>query len=130
LNDWFSLAYGAFNLGLVEYFAGRAAEAGQLFTEAVTVARRRGIKPVAIEGLMALAATVHADNPTKAARLCGACEAAREQSGEPIAALEASLQAAAVKQLRAVLGDETFDLCALEGRALSVDDAVDLALGP
>jgi predicted ATPase/class 3 adenylate cyclase len=129
LNDWFNLAYGAFNLALVEYVAGKTAAAGQLFTEAVTVARRRGIKPVAIEGIMALAATVHADNPTKAARLYGACEAARERSGEPIAALEASLQDAAAEHLRATLGDETFDLLVVEGQALSLDDGVDLALG-
>ncbi|HKH88846.1 MAG TPA: tetratricopeptide repeat protein, partial [Acidimicrobiales bacterium] len=128
LNDSFNLAYGAFNLALVEYFDGRTEEAGRLFTEAVTVAQRRGIKPVAIEGLMALAATVHADDPVRASRLYGACEAARERSGEPVAALEASLQSAAAEHLRQTLGDEEFELRVLQGRGLSLDDGVDLAL--
>ncbi len=101
LSDWFNLAYGAFNLALVEYFAGEIAVAGDLFTEAVTVARRRGIKPVAIEGMMALAATVHAGDPATAARLYGACEAARERSGEAAGGLEASVQRDVAQRLRA-----------------------------
>jgi predicted ATPase/class 3 adenylate cyclase len=128
LSDWFNLAYGAFNLALVEYFAGEIAVAGDLFTEAVTVARRRGIKPVAIEGMMALAATVHAGDPATAARLYGACEAARERSGEAAGGLEASVQRDVAERLRASLGHEAFELLVTEGRALPLETAVELAL--
>jgi predicted ATPase len=128
LSDWFNFAYGAFNLGLVHYVAGDRQHAGVLFTEAVAVARERGIKPVAIDGLVALAATVHADDPVTATRLCGAAESARERSGEPIAAMEASLRDGTVDRLRSVLGDKTFDLLAAEGRQLSLEDAVSAAL--
>jgi predicted ATPase/class 3 adenylate cyclase len=129
LNDWFNFVYGAFNLGLVHYFAGDRQAAGESFAEAVSVARQRGIKPVAIEGLMALAATLHAEDPATASRLYGAAEAARERSGEPITALEARLRDGAVERFRSVLGDESFDRRAAEGGRLSLDEAVTLALG-
>ncbi|MGA2210116.1 MAG: adenylate/guanylate cyclase domain-containing protein [Acidimicrobiales bacterium] len=129
LSDWFNFAYGAFNLGLVHYVAGDRRHAGDLFSEAVTVARDRGIKPVAIDGLVALAATVHAGDPATAARLYGAAEAARQRSGEPVAAMEASMRDGTVERLRSELGDDTFELLAQEGRQLSLEEAVTVALG-
>jgi non-specific serine/threonine protein kinase len=78
-----------------------------------------------LEGLAALAA---AGQPRVAAQLLGAAEALRETSGAPVPAAEQDRYADLVAQLRRRLRDDTFAAAWTQGRALSMESAIDLAL--
>jgi hypothetical protein len=66
--------------------------------------------------------------PLRGARLGGAAEAQREALGVPLAPATRSDQDQALRALRAALGEEGFAAAWAEGQALSLEEAVALAL--
>ena len=68
------------------------------------------------------------DDPVRAARLFGAAQAIREVAGSAMVAAEQAEYDAAVGQLRGSLAAAAFDSAWAEGRRLTTDDAVALAL--
>ena len=64
----------------------------------------------------------------RATRLSGAAEALRAAIGVPLRPHEQASHTQAVQALRAALGEEAFANAWAEGRALSLEEAVALAL--
>ncbi len=103
--------------------------AASLATEAVELYRRYGTTGGVAEGVHVLALAAEADGePDRAARLLGAAEALRDAAGTPLAAANSGGLEDAVRRASAVLGDAAFAAAHAEGRALSVDEAVALAV--
>ena len=64
----------------------------------------------------------------RVARLLGAAEALREKHGTPVAPVERADYASSLAAAREGLGDEAFAAAWAEGRAMSLEAAVALAL--
>jgi predicted ATPase len=75
---------------------------------------------------MAMVHAARGDSP-RAAQLMGAAEARREGAGGALSAPDKTAHEAAVSVLRGVMGAGAFDSAWREGRALSLDAAIDLA---
>ncbi|MEM9379760.1 MAG: protein kinase [Planctomycetota bacterium] len=78
---------------------------------------------------MSAALEVSVGDLERATRLSGAAEGLRERFGFPIPAAEAGPYAEDVLRMRDGLGDERYDALRREGKALSIDAALQLALG-
>lgn len=88
------------------------------------------IRPDVIESLEGHAdAAVAKAAPRRAARLWGAADALRQETGSTRTVHESIAYERQVKAVRAILTAEAFDLAWDEGRAMSLDDAVRYALG-
>ena len=129
LGDRPRIASSALALGSVLHRVGERGRAGALFRESLCLyweMGRRDATASAVQALAGLAAT--GGWAERAARLYGAAASARECSG---GALEPHFQALvdrSITALRARLGDDRFAVVWDEGRALSLDAAVALAL--
>ena len=82
--------------------------------------------PVLISWVLDVAALAATDAKS-AARLLGKSDEVREETGEPRPPVDVSYEQAAAAAVDA-LGEERFDAAYAAGRALSLDDAVALAL--
>jgi predicted ATPase/DNA-binding SARP family transcriptional activator len=103
--------------------------AATLASGAVELYRRYGTTAGVAEGIHILALAAEADGrPDRAARLLGAAEALRETVGTPPSAVNAGGLEDVVRRASSVLGDAAFASAHAEGRALSVDEAVALAV--
>ena len=101
---------------------GRAVESVRIFQAYGTTAEVAG-------GLHQLALISEAEGRlARAARLFGAADALRETTGTPLPPSEAVVHAQAVERASASLGDAAFDAARAAGRALSLEDAVALAV--
>ena len=124
------LAYALNNQGLVAYYQGDYSGAQAFFEECLALTRelrdRFGIA-FSLEGQAAVIAAL-GDSP-RAARVWGAAERLREEIGSPIPPNEQPRHDGRVGTARAALGDDAaFDLAWQEGRALTLDRAIELAL--
>ena len=101
-----------------------------LGTESLTIARELGdMRQVAylLEGLAGVAAAL--GDVLHAARVWGAAERLRETIGTPVSGFGGLDRDETVAAARAALGEDAFDRAWKEGRELSGDEAVALALG-
>ena len=118
-------------LGNVEVALGDTERARALLEEGLTLARelgdQRGIVD-ALEGIAQLSSG--RGSPEVGARLLGAAEALRAAADLPLVSGESAQHAQQLAALHGALGAEAFAAAWDEGRALSIEDAVDLALGP
>jgi hypothetical protein len=78
---------------------------------------------------MSAALEVSVGDLDRATRLSGAAEGLRDRFGFPIPAVEAGPYAEDVRSMRDGLGEERYETMRLEGKALSIDAALALALG-
>ena len=120
----------AANLGWALREEGNPREAGPSFEASLRIGRRSGEQPViatAILGLGCLAADL--GDWDRSALLHGVAQAFLDRSGEPWQDLEARYRQHNMAQVRAHLGDEPFDRAYAKGMALSVEEALRLALG-
>ena len=120
----------AANLGWALREEGNPREAGPSFEASLRIGRRSGEQPViatAILGLGCLAADL--GDWDRSALLHGVAQAFLDRSGEPWQDLEARYRQHNMAQVRAHLGDEPFDRAYARGMALSVEEALRLALG-
>jgi predicted ATPase len=117
------------NLGSVLRQEGDPDGAGSMFEAGLRIARRNGDRSdlgYACLGLACLAADL--GDWQRAGLLHGAAQAFLDRIGEPWQEPEARYRRESLGQLRARQGDEQADRAYAEGMALSLDQALDLAL--
>jgi hypothetical protein len=125
IGDDMNVAFGCVGLAAVRVHQGRH--------DMAHTPLRRGLSlmvslraPIGIAFALQVAALAATD-ARSAARLLGKSDELREEAGEPRPPVDASYEQAAAAAVDA-LGQERFDAAYAEGRALSLDDAVALAL--
>jgi predicted ATPase/DNA-binding SARP family transcriptional activator/DNA-binding CsgD family transcriptional regulator len=112
------------NLGLAALGQGDHERATPSFKEGLAVAQEVGIKASvinALEGMATLAGALGED--TRAARLWGAAEAAREVTGIALPPGERALHEPYLASARSELGEAAWEERLAEGRAMSLDRA-------
>jgi predicted ATPase/Tfp pilus assembly protein PilF/DNA-binding XRE family transcriptional regulator len=123
------LPYLLHNLGRVACAQGEMERAEALFAEALSLNREAGDTwiNVAVLGQMVELA-MKQGKVTRAARLAGAEQAAREATNIPNPPADWERQEWAVSRAREFLGMEAFTRAWEEGRAMGLDDAIEYAL--
>jgi predicted ATPase/class 3 adenylate cyclase len=108
--------------------AGRFREAVKTAKEGLALAHEVGTLTALAYGFILLGAFASRDGASLlAARLLGVGDLLLERVGEPIAELAGTFEAA-VTQLLSVLGEKEYGRAFAEGRAMTLDDAMALAL--
>jgi predicted ATPase/class 3 adenylate cyclase len=126
LGDREGVAIVLHSLADTAFEQGEWSAAGSYFSESLAILREldHRVRIVfALEGVGALVAAQH--EAARAARLWGAAQRVREDIGTPLA--DDAAFASRVAAARASLGDAAFDAAWAEGRALTLDQAVELA---
>jgi predicted ATPase len=123
------VAIGRLNIGVAAVLGGRGREALEPLRDSVVEAAGMGYGEVVAYGLVALAAIVaDGEDADGAARLLGAGEGLLEQAAATLEPTERGLHDRTVTALRARLGDDRLERARAEGRGLSADQAVALAI--
>ena len=128
IADSWSLSVGLASLGRLALARGRHAEASDLLGQALKLAAERGGKRLAVECLTALADAARSTAPQRSARLFGAAEALRRDTGLSLSPVENSAPQESVDDVREALGEYEFTKQWQAGLALSLEDAVAFAL--
>jgi predicted ATPase/class 3 adenylate cyclase/Tfp pilus assembly protein PilF len=127
-----SIAYALDELGVVALYQGQLGQACELLAESLTLWREaRATDLIVMSALDDHAAAIAAEGQSeRAARLLGAAQALQEQMGIRAVFQEKaeSPRNFAVARARADLGEDRFAEAFMRGRALDVDQAVELAL--
>ena len=130
LGDRWSIANSLNNLGDVVYAQGDYSAAGALHQESLVMVRELGDPKGIALSLQTLAAAVAAlGSHVRAARIWGAAERLREEIGSPVPSNDRPRYDQRVDEARVALGDgAAFDRAWQEGRALTLEQAIELAL--
>jgi predicted ATPase/transcriptional regulator with XRE-family HTH domain len=118
------------DLGYVRHLQGDDHAAGALLREALILHRQQQQRLLLIGDLERsawIAADLH--QPQRAARLFGAAEAARERIGAPLPPGDRPMYDRHLARASADLDETTFAAAWAGGRAMTLDQAVELALG-
>ena len=117
------------NLGLAALGLGEHERAMGSFRVALTMCQDLGRKPQSIEILEGMASLAEAlGDATRAARLWGAAEVAREAIGIPLASGERALHEPYLDSARFRLGERSWEKALGEGHAMSLEAAAEYAL--
>jgi non-specific serine/threonine protein kinase len=117
------------NLGEIALEEGDLEAAKMLFKENVTWAGERGNIPIMLSGLANLARlSLQAGEPARAARLIGAGESVSGNSGVRLQPVEQTEYDRHVALVRGHLADAAFDTLRAEGRAMTIEHAIEYAL--
>ena len=117
------------NRGLAELGQGEHERAAASFSEGLELAREMGTKlsvPTSLEGMASLAGALK--EATRAARLWGAVEAARRDSGLALSPIERAVHEPYLASARSQLGEEAWEEALIVGRAMSLEEAAEYAL--
>jgi predicted ATPase/DNA-binding CsgD family transcriptional regulator len=129
-GDLYTLAIWLLNLGVAALSAGKPGEAKPLFAEALRIAVQIDDRVTQFYLVGALGCRAAASGEHRlAARLLGASENLRAQTGASVNALLVPLLARATERTRAALGQPKFDAEFTAGAMRGRDAAVGLALG-
>jgi predicted ATPase/class 3 adenylate cyclase len=130
LGDREGIANVLHNLGDVAYDLGDYSTAVSLRQESLVIWRELGIRLGTVSSLEELAAVAAAlGGVLRSAGIWGATERLRSEIGSPMPAYERSRYDHRVANARAALGDDVaFDRAWQEGRALTLEQAIELAL--
>ena len=123
------VAWSLNQLGIVEQRRGDHELATTLLLESLEIHRDLGDRWRAASVLEGLAGSIR-ERPERearlrAARLLGVAEALRETIGAPVPPCERAAYDRTVSELRAVMGEEAFAKARAEGRAMSLEQAVE-----
>ena len=117
------------NSGLAALQQGHHKQADASFKEALAVSQEAGVKSSsinALEGMASLAAAL--GETTRAARLWGAAEIAREVTGIALPPPERGLHEPYLASARFRLGETTWEEALAEGRAMALEEVAEYAL--
>jgi predicted ATPase/class 3 adenylate cyclase len=129
LKDKHGVVYASLNLGIAEYLSGSPATAASLFAESLQLARRLFLGEGLGYALLGLAMIRDGSEAAdRSARLHGAADNALDSLGRTPQPLEAQLREADREQLRAAMGAQAFEAGYAAGRALTLEEAIELAL--
>jgi predicted ATPase/class 3 adenylate cyclase/Tfp pilus assembly protein PilF/DNA-binding XRE family transcriptional regulator len=129
IGDKSTIAFALLGLGRIAHTRGDYGQAASLHQEGILISHGIGAAHDAAAGLEELAWTTAARGHYKrAALLGGAAEALRQDLGMRLPRNQQAGHAEAVGAMRAVLGEEAFAAAWAEGRALSLEEAIALAL--
>jgi tetratricopeptide (TPR) repeat protein len=129
VGDMVGVAAALIGLAIVVYKVGAYKRAETLLYEGLRVSRDTGFKQIEFEGLKITAwVTLALGQPQRAAQLAGAAAALAEASGAPLLPDLLPDHDQALATMQAALGEKGFAAAWAEGRALSLDQAVNLAL--
>jgi tetratricopeptide (TPR) repeat protein len=131
LGDRRSIANSLNNLGNVAYYQGDYEAARTLLKESLALKRDLGDPIIAftLEGLAKLGVAVR--EPLHAARLWGAAERLREETGSPTEQISRPEYEQQVTAARLAVGNvAAFDAAWAEGRAMTMGQALAYALEP
>jgi len=129
LGDRRGVAASLNSLGLVAYRQGDNAVAWNVLGESLAINRELGDKWGIAESLQALAALAAGwGQKERAARLWAAAEALREAIGAPLPPKDKEQIDREVAAVRAAIGEPAFSAGWTEGRAMTIDQAVEYAL--
>jgi len=123
------VVYETFNLGLAEYLRGSRSAAEALFAESLDLATRARMKASTGYALIGLAMAGSEAEMSRSARLHGAADEALSVLGETVEPLEGGLRDLDCQRLRSAMGTEAFDAAYTEGRSMSSEEVLVLALG-
>ena len=130
LGDRFGIAGSLSNLGYLALNQGDYPAAGALLEESLAIRRELGDRfgiPYSLEGLAAVVAARR--DSLRGARIWGATERLRAEIGTPLPPNERSDYDRRVAAARIASGDDVaFDSAWQEGRCLTLDQAIDVAL--
>uniref|UniRef100_UPI00286B67E7 ATP-binding protein n=1 Tax=Armatimonas sp. TaxID=1872638 RepID=UPI00286B67E7 len=129
-GDPYGIWIGAYNLGELNMTFQNYDIAGAMFQECLGISVKNNSKPGIAWALKSLGAFLAATNSLRnAARVWGQAERLREETGEPMTIQEREDFNARVTAARAALNDDAaFDAAWHEGRELTLEQAVALAL--
>jgi len=116
-------------LGHMNRYLGQLAEAQGIYRETIKDWQGWGNRGAVANQLECFAFLALADeDPQQAIKLLGSAEALREQADSPMTRFERGEYDRSVAQLRAMLPEAEFNALWNEGRALTMEQAVELAL--
>jgi class 3 adenylate cyclase/tetratricopeptide (TPR) repeat protein len=129
MGDKPGIAISLINLGNVAWNQGDYAAAQVLYEESLALSREMGDKRGIVETLVGLAgvATASGDMP-RATRLASAAESLRVSIYLALGPLEQRIYERAISTTRAALGEDAFNAAWAEGQAITLEDAIALAL--
>ena len=117
------------NLGLVAHLQGDQVLHRSLSAECLTIRRALDDKPGIAWSLDSFSAIARAQGQARrAARLLGAADALREAIGHTLSPAYLASHAPGVTRVRSELGDEVFGVAWAEGRAMTLEQAIEYAL--
>jgi tetratricopeptide (TPR) repeat protein len=125
-----SIAMTLSNLGVVAFEQGDYAAARTLQEESLAIRRELGERWGIARSLEELAHVALAlALPGRAARIWGAAERLREETGSPLSPRERTHSDPQVASARSAMGDgSAFDSAWQEGRAMTIEQAIEYAL--
>ena len=129
-GDAWAVAICLGDLGDVNQAQGDADTARRLYEESLAAWRALGDLRGVAQCLEGFAGLIIGARPEQAVRLFGAGAAVREAIGEPSSLLRRAQLEQTLARLRATLGPERFGAAWSEGRSLSAEQAVEVALAP
>ena len=128
-NPW-GIGFALARLGGVACEAGDYARASRLYEGSLNFYQRAGLNlglPSCLEGLARVASA--RGRPERAARLCGAAAALREDLGVLLSPTARAEHGVTVAAARAALGEEVFESAWAKGHALPLEETVTDTLG-
>jgi tetratricopeptide (TPR) repeat protein len=130
LGDRWGISTSLAHLGDVAHSQGDYPAARVMHAESLRIRREMGDRLGTALSLEGLAAASALERPRRAARIWGAAERLREEIGNPLAPAERVAHEHQVAAARATLGDDaTFDRARQEGRASTLEESIEYALG-
>lgn len=123
------LALATFNLGKVLFLQGAHQEARALFQESLQLYARRRAKDIMVLDLLGMTGIISAlGKPEQAVRLLGAAESNFEDADLHIEVADRLLYDQVVNSVRAELDERSYERMWLEGRTMTVEQAIEYAL--
>jgi predicted ATPase len=126
-QDQDRLARAFMNLGMTTLMLGDVQRARALLRDSLVAAREIGLVEGFIGGFVGFGAIYAREDPARAARLIGRADVLCEEAGN-LEQMKDTVRVETEAELRARLGEEAYAAAYAEGRRLTLEDALALAL--